>query len=267
MIRSFAVLCAAVLAVALGGCTTGMPGGSVAPIADRPVSDLTPATPAQARAKIHVELGMAYFEIGRFDVALDEARIALAEDSSYSPAFHLMGLVYMFIDDTAAARENFLRALRAAPNDPDFNNSYGWFLCVMGEEQEGLERLARAARNPYYRYPTRPYTNAGLCHLRRNDDASAEDQFRRAVMIDGTNAQALFNLAAIQYRRGDYARARENLVQLHQQTEPTASTVWLGLRTERQLGNREAEASYAAQLSGRFADSPEYRDMMQGNFQ
>lgn len=267
MMRILAML-AMGAALLLGGCAT-LPGGAdgVTPAADRPLLDLPPANPAQGRARVNTELGMAYFEVGRFDVALDEARAALRHDPGYAPAFHLMGLVYMFIDDTAAARENFLRALRIAPNDPDFNNSYGWFLCGLGEEQEGLRRLALAARNPYYRHPTRPYTNAGLCHLRLGDDAAAAEQFRRAVMLDGSNAQALYHLAAIAYRRGDYEVARAHLVQLHQQREPTAESVWLGLRAERRLGNREAEASYAAQLRGRFQDSPEYREMMRGNFE
>jgi type IV pilus assembly protein PilF len=260
------LVCAALLAVA--GCATQPgSGGGVTPTANRPLLDQPPATEAQGRAKVNTELGMAYFEVGRFDVALDEARLALRHDANYAPAFHLMALVFMFIDDTAAARENFLRALREAPNDPDFNNSYGWFLCGTGQEQEGLQRLAVAARNPYYRHATRSYTNAGLCHLRLGADEAAMEQFRRAVMIDGSNAQALYHLSAIAYRRGEFAIARGHLVQLHQQREPTAESVWLGLRTERRLGNREAEDSYAAQLRGRFHNSPEYREMIVGTFE
>lgn len=259
------LLCAALLAA--GGCAT-MPGaGSSAPTAERPLLDLPPANEAQARAKINTELGMAYLEVRRFDVALDEARFALEQDPGYAPAHHLIALVHMFIGDTDAAREQFLRALRSAPNDPDFNNSYGWFQCSLGEEQEGLKRLALAARNPYYRHATRAYANAGLCYLRLGQDEAAMEQFQRAVIVDGSNTQALYHLAAIAYRRGDPGAAREHLVQLHQQREPTAESAWLGLRAERLLGNREAEASYAAQLRGRFQYSPEYRNLIQGNFE
>jgi type IV pilus assembly protein PilF len=214
-----------------------------------------------------MELGMAYFQVGRYDVALEEARAALAQQDSYSPAFHLMGLVYMYIDDLPAARANFERALGLAPNDPEFNNSYGWFQCATGQERQGLERLAVAARNPYYNAPARPHTNAGLCHLRLKDDAAAEAQFRRAVQLDPANALALFHLAGIAYRRGAYEQARVLLVQLHQQREPTAGSIWLGVRTERKLGNRDAESSYAAQLRGRFADSAEFQAMNQGHYE
>jgi type IV pilus assembly protein PilF len=54
---------------------------------------------------------------------------------------------------------------------------------------------------------------------------------------------------------------------LHQQSEPTAESVWLGVRTERRLGNRDAESSYAEQLRGRFADSAELRAMNQGSYE
>lgn len=264
--RLLGLAVAAVLGVA--GCAT-MPGMApgVSGAAVRPLSDAPPATVAEARAKVNVDLGMAYLEVGRFDVALDEARTALAHDSGYAPAYHLLGLVFMLIEDTNAARENFLRALRSAPGDPEFNNSYGWFQCVNGEGREGIERLVAAARNPYYRFPSRAYTNAGLCHLRLNEDDQAAEQFRRALTMDPGNAQALYHLAAIAYRGSDFVTARQHLVELHQRREPTAESVWLGLRTERRLGNREAEASYAAQLRGRFAESPEYQSMLQGRYE
>ena len=265
MTRWLASLLLSALGLALGACAS--PTGGCHPLAERPASDAPPVNAAGASAKIHVDLGMAYLEVGRYAVALDEARTALASDPAYSPAYHLMGLVYMFIHDPNAARANFLRALEITPNDPEFNNSYGWFLCTTGQEQAGLERLALAARNPYYRTPTRAHANAGLCHLRQGDDVAAEAEFRRAVELDASNAQATYQLAAIAYRRGAYEAARAYLVQLHQQNEPTAASIWLGLRTARRLGNREAQSSYAAQLRGRFADSAEYRAMNEGNYE
>lgn len=254
-------------ALVLGGCA-GVPGVPAAVSAtSRPMSDTNAATPADARARVHVELGTAYFEVGRYDVALDEAKVALNDSPDYAPAFHLLGLAYMYIEEHDAARENFERALREVPGDPDFNNSYGWFLCARGQEREGLERLALAARNPYYRHQTRPLTNAGLCHLRLHDDAAAELQLLRAVQADPENAQALYLLADIAYRGGRYEQARSHLVRLHQAHGPSAASAWLGLRTERRLGNADAEASYASQLRSRFAESEELNLMNQGKFE
>lgn len=260
LVRSALPMVAALL---LGGCATvpGVSGQAVPPVSEMQVSGAT------ANAKVHVDLGMAYFEVARYAVALDEARVALGFDSSYAPAYQLMGLVYMYIDDIPAARDNFLRALALAPNDPEINNSYGWFQCVAGDMEDGLARLAAAARNPYYRTPSRPYTNAGLCHLRKGDDDAAESEFKRAVQVDPANRQAIFHLAGIAYRRGAYDAAHGYLVSFHQQGEPSAASAWLGLRSARRIGNHDAEASYEAQLRGRFAGSPEHQAMIQGKYE
>ena len=234
---------------------------------ERPLSDRTPATELERRARSHVELGLAYFDLGRIDVALDEARSALNELPNYAPAHHLIGLAYMIIGETAPARDNFERALRVAPGDPDFNNSYGWFQCTQGSEEEGLARLARAARNPYYRHQTRAYTNMGFCHLRTNDVAAAEKDFARALEVDPQNGSALFQSAELSYRRGQYEAAGAMLARLHQVMDPNAPSVWLGLRAARRAGQRDAEASDAAQLRSRFADAPEYQLMMQGKYE
>lgn len=251
-----------------GGCVTAPSPGSLAGASyARPLADQQPAAGAESRAHTHVELGTAYFGVGRYDVALDEARVALNDLPGYAPAYHLMGLVYMVLGQASEAHDYFARALNAAPSDPDFNNSYGWFLCQQGRSAEGLERLALAASNPYYRYPTRPYTNAGLCLLKDGNAAAAEAQFLRAAQADPGNGEALYQLALIAYQRGDLAVARERLVSLHQRLEPTSASAWLGLRTERRLGNRDAEQSYAAQLRSRFAASAEYQWMMQGKYE
>jgi type IV pilus assembly protein PilF len=279
-------LCLIVSAAVLGGCaevpTAPTPDPTRAQAQDRtyfpttgvdqhdvgrPMSDVISTSPSESRARTHVDLGMEYFNIGRGAVALDEAKAALKENSGYAPAYYLMGLVYMSLDQIALADEAFLRALNVAPGDPDFNASYGWFLCLQGRTADGMSRFERAVRNPYYRYPTRAYTNAGLCMLREKNDAAAEAQFTRALMADQSNSRAVYELAAIAYRRGDDRNAHEYLDRLHQNFPTTAQSAWLGLRVARRLGERNAQASYAEQLRTRFANSNENALMMQGKYE
>jgi type IV pilus assembly protein PilF len=238
-------------------------GAGVA-MAERPAADRPPANEAETKARAHVDLGAAYLQAGNHGVALDEARIALASAPDYAPAYLLVATVYMFLDDKAAAQANFDQALKLAPGDPEINNTYGWFLCAGGQERAGLERLGIATRNPYYRTPASPLVNAGLCHLRLKDDAAAEAAFQRAVQVDPANGQAYLQLADIAFRRGNYELARRNVTALHQIAPTSAASAWLGLRTERRLGNREAAASYAQQLKSRFPTSSEYQLLLQG---
>ncbi|HQU88382.1 MAG TPA: type IV pilus biogenesis/stability protein PilW [Denitromonas sp.] len=254
--------------VLLSGCTTNpsVPGNS-ASLDLRPASERPVTSDNQSRAKIHTDLGMAYVTAQRVGVALDEVRTALAYDDTYAPAHHLHALVFMALNDATSARGAFARADALAPGDPEINNSYGWFLCVQGEVDEGVRMLEQSARNPYYTTPTRPMTNAGLCRMGQGQLEAAEAYFRRAMTLDANNIQAVLNLAAIAYRRNNPEAAHVYLNTVHQKSRSTAESLWLGVRVERARNDKETEASYASQLKSRFPTSPEYQKLIEGKYE
>ena len=256
-------------AVAVVGCTTagGGLGGSGREGARQPMSQEPPASEARNSAKVHTELGALYLQESRFAIAFEEARIAIASDSSYAPAYNLLALIHMFLGESRLAEENFRRAISAAPGDPEIENNYGWFLCQNSREQESIEYFMRAARNPLYPHPTKPYTNAGLCSVRLKNDVAAERYLTQAMQLDSTNTQAPFAMAEIAYRNKRYAEARQWVSDLEKAIELNAEVTWLALRIERKLGNREGEARYSAQLRRKFANSPEQRKLLQGDFE
>ncbi|MDQ8022458.1 MAG: type IV pilus biogenesis/stability protein PilW [Moraxellaceae bacterium] len=256
------------LAMALAGCavTGGITADAEGGI-DRATSEKPVTSEAQGKARTHVELGSAYLDAGRYGVALDEAKIAQAYDRNYAPGHLLMGLVYSFLDQNELALASFQQAERLAPYDPEVANAYGWYLCNRDRQSDGLVRLERAARNPYYRFPARALANAGLCELNRRNDKAAEGYFQRSIQIERNNPQVLFQLANIFYREGNPVRARQWLTELQaRMPAPTAETLWLGLRIERKAGERDAEARYANQLKRDFPASDEYAALTQGKF-
>jgi type IV pilus assembly protein PilF len=91
--------------------------------------------------------------------------------------------------------------------------------------------------------------------------------FQRAVLLDGSNAQATYHLASLSYKRGDYFNAKKLLGELHKLIEPNAESLWLGVRIERKIGDRQAEAGYSSQLRRKFAGTPEHQALMQGKFE
>src|SRR5256885_315969 len=68
------------------------------------------------RARIHTELAGSYYQRGNLGVALSEARIAIAADSGYAPAYNVLGLVYGDLREKDLAEEAFERSLRFNPN-------------------------------------------------------------------------------------------------------------------------------------------------------
>jgi type IV pilus assembly protein PilF len=137
------------------------------------------------RAKIHTELGALYFQDGNMAVALDELRIALDADSSYYQAYSVRGLVYAYLKEFARADDDFQRAMSYAPNDPDVNNNYGWYLCETGKARQSISYFLTALKNPLYETPDRAYTNAGTCALRAGDPGGC-----RALFVAGGAAVA-----------------------------------------------------------------------------
>lgn len=266
MTQKFSLIAFVLLAGLLAGCAGGPnPAGSAE--VEQAVSRQRATTDDRQRAKVHAELGKLYFLEERFEVALDEARIALESDSSYAPAHNLMGLVYMALRKGELAEQSFRRAISLAGNDPEINNDYGWFLCQTGRVKESLGHFQVAIANPLYQAPARALTNAGMCALRNSDDRLAEGYFARALRIERGNQTALFWLADIDYRTKRLSDAQQRMKQLHATLEPTAQTAWLALRIDRKLGDREGEARFTGIMRRKYRDTPEYEKMMRGEFE
>lgn len=258
--------------LALTACTTTSPATGPRSAADElasievPMSRQSGGSDARQRAKVHAELGRLYLQEGRFEVALDEARVAIEADSSYAPAHNLRGLVFMALRKNELAEESFRRALDQARNDPEINNDFGWFLCETGREKLSLDYFQVAIDNPLYGTPLRPLTNAGICHLRLKADREAEAYFLRVLRLDRKHVTALYWLADIAYRGNRLADAQLRLKDLHVAIEPVARTAWLALRLARKLGDREEEARLTGLMRRKFRDSPEYQMLSRGEF-
>ena len=254
-------LCAALLALA-AGCATEQQTSAYKPEA----STMGEEPEARTRARIHTELASGYFELGNLGVALEEANEAMRADPTYGPAYNVSALIHADLKEDRLAEQQFERALRLNPVDSDANNNYGLYLCQRKREEDGIRHFLAALRNPLYQTPERSYVNAGLCSRRRGDLAGAQEYFERALKVRPDQPQALYQLGDILYARGDYAQAR-SYVSRASQVLPSPETLWLALRLERKLGDRNAEASYAAQLRRGYPESREARALAAGQFE
>jgi len=218
------------------------------------------------RAKVHTELGALYYGRGNMAVALEELRIAAAADPGYPLTYSMFGLVYMELREHRLAQTNFERALQLSPTDPDINHNYGWFLCQTGRENESIKYFMQAVRNPLYPAPWRSYSAAGICSMRKNNLKEAEEFFQRALQQEPDDTASLLQLGQIRYRQGSLEEARKLVGRFNRLVAPTAESLWLAVRTERKLGERVAEASFANQLRRRYPQSREYQALQRGEY-
>lgn len=224
-------------------------------------------TEARSRAKVYTELGFAYFNRGQMKVALDEARKAIITENRYGPAYNLLGLVYMELDEDKLAEENFRKALELERTDSDAHNNYGRFLCTRGRYDEGLAQFTEAMRNPLYDKPEQAMTNSGLCSEKKGDLKQAEAYYIKALKLAPNTVQPVMRLADLNFRKGNLNEAQRLLAQHQEISPPTAESLWLSLRIERKLGDKNQEAVYNQQLRRRFPDSPQTQLLLQGQYE
>lgn len=254
----------AAVAAALAGCAAVPDAG---PALNPAVQTTGEESKERLRARIHTELAAGYFELGNLGVALEEVKEALRADANYGPAYNVAGLVYAQLREDRLAEENFQRALRINPHDHDANHNYGSYLCQRKREEEAIKHFLAAVRNPLYKTPERSYVNAGICARRVGDLSRAQEFFALALKVRPDLPQALFQMAELAYGRGDYGEAKTYLDRLVRVGPETAEVLWLGLRIERRLGDRDTEASYALRLRRNFPGSREAQALNAGRFE
>lgn len=238
--RAAARLGAVLLVLALAGCATQ----SNTPF---------PESVKQA-ARLNTQLGIGYMQQEQYELAKDKLMRALSQADL--PETHVaLAELYRRMDRDKLAEEQFRKALDLAPDRPETHNNYGVFLCDQGRYQEAVSQFMQAVNNPDYSTPAYAYTNAGLCVRRQGDSRQAEKYFRQALQVNPRFGQALYQMAALSYREGKYMKARAFLERYAQVAAPTPDSLWLAVRTERKLGDKQAAAKYAQKLRKQFPDS------------
>ncbi|MEO6974580.1 MAG: type IV pilus biogenesis/stability protein PilW [Gallionella sp.] len=216
-------------------------------------------------AKVHTELAGLYYQRAQLGIALDELKQALNADSSYAPAYNVRGLVNMALREDRNAEDDFKHSLDLDDTNSDTHNNYGWFLCQQDRAKEAIPQFMAALKNPLYTTPGLAYLNAGLCSRKAGNIKDAEDFLQKALQVDPGSTQALFALADLSYAKADYFSAKKYFVNLSQKSDNlTAEQLWLGVRINRKIGDRNSEASYATQLRNRFPDARETQMLIHG---
>ena len=260
---------ALVLALGLGlaGCVStetvdnkggGRPaGGTAAEGVSSVSSQVSPAEEKRRRARIRLELAVNHYQGGNMPLALQEIDQAIRIDPDYAAAHGMRGLVYAAMNDPEKADANFRQGLKLSPKDPELNNNYGWYLCQTGRQRESIRYFDVAAADHAYTTPAKPLHNAGICLMQMGDESGAEGYLLRAFKVDPSNAVAMYNLAELYLKRGTYDRAKFYSDRLLATYQPTAETLWQGIRVAR-LGNNTAYAHQLIdQLRRRYPQSPE----------
>ncbi len=214
-------------------------------------------------AVANVNLGLEYMRRGDYEKALTRLNRAKEADPDYVPTYNALGLLYQRLGETEVAESNFKKSIKLDGSDSSSLNIYGQFLCNQGREIEAREYFLTAAGNPLYETPEIPYYNAGNCAYMHNRTDLAVDYFEKALSSNPYIPAALIKMSEINFDAGDYHSARNYLVRHTKLAKHSAKSLWLGIRIERQLGDKDLVSSYALLLRNNFSDSEEAKSLSQ----
>jgi type IV pilus assembly protein PilF len=200
---------------------------------------------------------VGYFEQDKATIALDEIKQALAVDPNYADAYNLRGLIYMRLNDLSLAESSFRRALALKPGDPNTLHNLGWLMCQQDRDAEAMQFFGQALADPTYGDRAKSLMTRGLCQMRANRPADAEQSLLQSFQLDAGNPITEYNLALLMFRRNDLQRAQFYIRRLNNSEWANAESLWLGIKVERSLGNRAAVEQLAVPLRGRFGQSRE----------
>jgi len=193
--------------------------------------------------QVHKNLAEVFIQNNQYTRALNELKLALAQNPCDPEIYNLLGLAYMGKYEYAKAEECFRKAIALKKNfseaytnlgalmmlehkytlaikyfkdalkNPCYLNSYialtnlGWAYFKLGETKKAIDALLTAYRqNP--RYP-RVLIYLGLIHMEKGNLKFAEFYFKQALKLNDTSGEARYYLAEVLFRQGKKSLAKK----------------------------------------------------------
>lgn len=221
---------------------------------------------ARRRARIRLELAVGYFEQGQTTIALDELKQSISADPNYAEAYSLRGLIYMRLNDFRTSEESFRKALALNPRDAGVMHNLGWLHCQQAQYAQAQQVFSQALTDPQYRERAKTLRAQGLCQVRAGKLDEGEQSLLKSYELDAGNPVTIYNLATLLVQRRDYVRAQFYVRRLNNSDLANAESLWLGIKVEQSLNNRDIMMQLSSQLAKRFPASREFGLYQRGAF-
>jgi len=251
-----------VLAGGMAGCASDVTSASAKP----PSYTDSDEPESRKRATNRLKLAVLYFQDAKLNFALDEIKQAILNDPNWFEPYGMRGLIYLQTGELALAETSFQKALSINPQSADTMHNYGFLLCKMKRPAEAMKWFGAALADPGYGQRAKTLSEQGNCQLANGQTAEAEASYMRSFALDAGNPATAYNLASLLFQRGEGVKAQFYARRVNNGERATAASLWLGIKIERSLGIREAQAQLEDQLRRRFGQSTQALALERGAF-
>lgn len=207
---------------------------------------------AEDRAKTLTDLGLAYYQLGKYDYALDNLERSLKLDISNAVTYQVIALINERGNKPVEAQLYFDKALKLAPKSFDILTSYAVFLYQQQRRDEALIEFNTIANAPFYRKKWVAYTYLGYYDLKNKQVKEAEKRFYFALKMNKAYGPALMEMAKIRYKKGEMMSARAYIERYFSETGKTHKGLQLAIKIENALESYDMSEEYQLQLKRKF---------------
>lgn len=212
-------------------------------------------------SKINVQLGIGYYQQGKYDIANEKLIKALDQDPKSSQAHYAYAVLQNHFKKKEKTEFHFRKAIELNPENSEALSNFGAYLCNDGRMAESEEMFLRAVEDPLFKTPELAYTNAAVCLLKADSSQTqqAKEYYEKALAARSNFLPALINLAELVFDENNFEFSKLYLDRYHRLTRPTARSLWLLIRNELELENKSQAFELAKKLGNDFPGSAEYK--------
>ncbi len=249
------IIAALVLSLLISGCVTKTRISKSSAV--EPVERAGPNLIKAARERL--SLGIQYLQMGKIERSKHNLDRAMQHAPQLAEVQIGMGWYYENVKEPTLARKYYKRGIKIAPNNGDNLNTYASFLCSQGDYSAADKFYNKAVEQPGFANLAATLENAGICAEGSGDYRKAQIYFEKALNHNPELSKSLLALAKIWFEQKNNFKTRAFLSRYLSVTKPSASALWLGIKLERILGDKDTLSSYQLQLVRLFPKSREAR--------
>ena len=211
-------------------------------------------------ALLNVDLGRSYLAQGHTERAKKKFIHALELMPALPEAHSGMGYFWETVKENKEAEFHYRNSIALGNSKGLFYNQYAVFLCERDRYKEANKNFVLAINDKLYTQTAEVYNNAGLCALKNQDTQQAVYYLTKALHHDPRRTNLLLELAKISIEQREFNIAQHHLKQFYniQNKKPTAPYLWLSIKVDKTLGQKDIAASNALLLKNLFPSSAEY---------
>jgi len=207
-------------------------------------------------AMTRISLGLGYLKMGN----TTQAKLNLEKAKRFAPNLVQVHTAFAHYYDTVSEPElaikSYEKALSLKNDDADTLNNYGVFLCKQEKYPEAEQQFLKAIAVPSYLLVSQSYQNLALCQLKAHHFEKAEQYLVKAIQHSPSSAAALYQMARLQYIKGDYAQAKYYFKRYEKATRRfSAEGLTLGFKIHQKQHDNTTAKNYATMMVKMFPAS------------